>query len=120
MPDTSVREALVRAIEETGVKPAEIAVGIGKHPDTIARWIAGRSNPSERQVHDALVWMGVDPGEYGLRRRTPGPAPVMDAETPPAWFVSHSETMHAYLQALEQRAITAERLLERIARSVNT
>jgi transcriptional regulator with XRE-family HTH domain len=118
MADTTVREALQRAIEETGITPAEVAVGIGKHPDTIARWLAGRSNPPERGVHDALIWMGQDPAKYGLRRRPTNVAPGVDRA--PDWFLSHSETLHAYLVALEQRAIAAEAKLDRIIRAVET
>jgi hypothetical protein len=112
MAETTVRDALLRAISDTGVSPAEIAVAIGAHPDTIARWIAGRSNPPERKVHDAIVWMGRDPVDYGLRKRSVGVAPLTDAERPPAWYRNAQDTTHAKLDTLLAQQERILRILE--------
>lgn len=72
MADVDTKGALERALSDTGVSPAEIAVAIGAHPDTVGRWLSGRTNAPERKIHDAIVWMGLDPSDYGLRKRALG------------------------------------------------
>lgn len=81
---------------------------------TVNRWVNGKVNVSERKLARAIRAVGADPLDYGVDvARGMAATSLSDEEVPPPWATNALDVVHAKLDALEQRAVTAERMLER-------
>lgn len=128
MPDrwtsrtTPAARVLARALEEHPDWTQQSLADVAKlNPNVVSRWLHAKSSPTQVRVADVARRLGYDPAEFGITdpRALHGQAiSVAPGEPAPDWFVSHSETIHAYLQALELRAVTAEQKLDRILQTV--
>lgn len=113
-------EPLRRLLEDYGLTQEEFArlndMGIA----TANRWINGKVNVSEKKLARAISAVGADPAAYGVSTPHSAIRPLRLDEVPPAWAENQLTLVHAKLDALEQRAVTAERMLDRALRILET
>lgn len=70
MATISPIDALRDTINEAGWSQADAAMLIGITQSTLNRWLTGRVNPPNKKLAAALIRVGLNPSDYGLRTIT--------------------------------------------------